>query len=57
MRECYVRDCPGQIDIGNLLTWMVVPGLLLAFTWPFAIASIVLGAAMLGRWVFRQLAR
>ena len=43
--------------LGGLLSLMVSAGLLTFFTWPFAVASIILFAAAMVRSVRRRLAR
>ena len=58
IHEWYAYHCPvGPIDISGLLSLMVIAGLLIGVTWPFAIASIVLFAAALVRSVRRRMAR
>jgi NADH:ubiquinone oxidoreductase subunit 6 (subunit J) len=53
----WYADCSGPFDISGLLTLMMAAALLTFFTWPFAVASIVLFAAALVRTVRRRLAR
>lgn len=59
---CYVHEgtvppcVVGSIDIGATLHYMAIAGFLLALTWSFAVASIVLFAAALVRSVRRRLA-
>ena len=50
-------DCSGPFDVSGLLTLMMAAGLLTFFTWPFAVASIILFAAATVRSVRRRLAR
>jgi hypothetical protein len=55
--EWFVSTCwAGSIDISDLLTVMLMAAAFFWYTSPFALISIVLLAAILVRWVRRNLA-